>query len=99
LSVCRNLLADSNDVDDAFQATFLVLIRKASQVRWHDSISGWLYETAYRSAQRARNNAARRKQMDERQAKPMDSSAAMSDTDLHEMRPILQEELRRLPAK
>jgi len=46
LGTCRRILRDSHAVDDAFQATFLVLARKASSHGWHDSIGGWLYKVA-----------------------------------------------------
>lgn len=52
LSVCRQMLADPNDVDDAFQATFLVLIRKAGSIRRPGSLGSWLYGVAYRTASR-----------------------------------------------
>ncbi len=60
LGVCRQLLRDPNDVDDAFQATFLVLVRKAGSLRRCDLLGNWLYGVAYRVATRARVLAARR---------------------------------------
>ena len=54
LGVCRQLLRDPNDVDDAFQATFLVLVRKAGTLRRCDLLGNWLYGVAYRVAARAR---------------------------------------------
>ncbi len=60
LGVCRHLLRDPNDVDDAFQATFLVLIRKAGTLRRCDLLGNWLYGVAYRVAARARTLSARR---------------------------------------
>jgi RNA polymerase sigma factor (sigma-70 family) len=60
LGVCRHLLRDPNDVDDAFQATFLVLIRKAGTLRRCDLLGNWLYGVAYRVAARARALSARR---------------------------------------
>jgi RNA polymerase sigma factor (sigma-70 family) len=60
LRVCRHLLRDSNDVDDAFQATFLVLVKKASTVRRCELLGNWLYGVAFRVASRARALAARR---------------------------------------
>ena len=60
LGVCRQLLHDPNDVDDAFQATFLVLVRKAGTLRRRDLLGNWLYGVAYRVALRARGTAARR---------------------------------------
>jgi RNA polymerase sigma factor (sigma-70 family) len=60
LGVCRQLLRDPNDVDDAFQATFLVLVRKAGTLRRHDLLGNWLYGVAHRVAMRSRAGSARR---------------------------------------
>ena len=62
LGVCRQLLRDPNDVDDAFQATFLVLVRKAGTLRRQDLLGNWLYGVAYRVSHRARTTAARRRE-------------------------------------
>jgi RNA polymerase sigma factor (sigma-70 family) len=61
LSVCRRLLHDPRDVEDAFQATFLILARKAASIRKQNSVGSWLYGVAYRVAARARKTLARRR--------------------------------------
>lgn len=60
LSVCRQILRDPNDVDDAFQATFLILVRKAGTLRQCELLGNWLYGVAYRVAIRARSQAGQR---------------------------------------
>ncbi len=60
LGVCRRLLRDPNDVDDAFQATFLILVRKAGSLQRCDLLGNWLYGVAHRVAKRAQILAARR---------------------------------------
>ena len=59
LGVCRHILRRPQDVDDAFQATFLVLVRKARSIRVDESLGPWLYGVAYRTAIRARSIVAR----------------------------------------
>src|SRR5262245_10235078 len=60
LGVCRRLLYDPQEIEDAFQATFLVLIRRAGSLGRRDLVGNWLYGVAYRIAVRARAQAARR---------------------------------------
>jgi DNA-directed RNA polymerase specialized sigma24 family protein len=60
LGVCRQFLRDPNDVEDAFQATFLVLVRKAGSLRQKDLLGNWLYGVACRVALRSRTVGIRR---------------------------------------
>src|SRR5262245_33946077 len=53
--VCRRMLSDPNDVDDAFQATFFIFVRKARGVARGDSVGSWLYRVAYHAAARVRS--------------------------------------------
>src|ERR1700687_3559275 len=59
--VCQRLLGRSPDVDDAFQATFLILVRKAPAIHKAESLASWLYSVAYRVARGLKNGSARRR--------------------------------------
>jgi RNA polymerase sigma factor (sigma-70 family) len=95
LSVCRSLLRDPNDVDDAFQAVFLVLVRRAPALSRRDLLGGWLYGVAQRVARRARSQAARRREREATGPEPID--AAGSDPEILDARPLIHDEVNRLP--
>jgi HlyD family secretion protein len=102
LRVCHNLLHDPNDAHDAFQATFLVLIRRSESIRKLDSVGGWLYGVACRVAARARVDAARRRLAEQRAALRIVEAVDPPDVDETvgmEFGPIVQEEVWRLPEK
>jgi RNA polymerase sigma factor (sigma-70 family) len=97
--VCRRLLGHKQDAEDAFQATFLVLVRKAGAITRRELVGNWLYGAAYRAALEARNVRRRTRErqvsgMPEPQAKP-EANANPSP----ELWPILDHELSRLPDK
>ena len=64
LSLCRRFLRDPRDIEDAFQATFLILARKAGSIRKREVLSSWLYGVAYRVAVRARSEVLRRRSVE-----------------------------------
>jgi RNA polymerase sigma factor (sigma-70 family) len=96
--VCRRLLRDVHEAEDAFQATFLILVRKAGSVRVEGSLGRWLYGVAHRVARRARNRAVRRaaRVMQSSSSAPADPS---HESELEDLRNVLDQELDRLPPK
>ncbi|HMF14091.1 MAG TPA: sigma-70 family RNA polymerase sigma factor, partial [Gemmataceae bacterium] len=98
LGVCRRVLREDHDAEDAFQATFLVLVRKAASIRPRGLVGHWLYGVAYRTALEARGILVRRRAR-ERQVSAMPERAAVQAIADSDVRPILDEELNRLPAK
>ena len=98
LGVCRRVLGNRHDADDAFQATFLVLVRKAATVRPANAVGNWLYGVAYRTALEARSAAARRRKK-EREVAEMARAQPLDDDSWGELRRLLDQELSRLPDK
>src|SRR5262245_43708802 len=98
LGVCRRVLRDPHDADDVFQATFLVLVRKAASLRRPERLGNWLYGVAYRIALQARAGAARRRAR-ERPVEDMPAVAPVDAKVWDELRPLLDEEINRLPEK
>jgi RNA polymerase sigma factor (sigma-70 family) len=95
LGVCRRILENATDAEDAFQATFLVLVRKASSLTGYSVLGGFLHEVARRTALKARSNLARRRVKEQAMARPEAQGEAARDDWL----PLLDEELDRLPEK
>jgi RNA polymerase sigma factor (sigma-70 family) len=98
LGICGRILRDAHDAEDAFQATFLVFARKAPSINQRRSLGGWLYRIAFRTATKARAKSARRRGHEKalRDSARAGSAPASSWDDL---RPLLDEELNRLPDK
>ena len=97
LGVCRRLLHDAHEAEDAFQATFLVLVHKARSIGRPESLGPWLHGVAYRTAARARQAARRRAR--EREAAAMPNRDPAVEAMWGELRVLLDEELGRLAQK
>ncbi len=101
LGVCRRALPDPNDADDAFQATFLVLVKKAGTLRDRALLGSWLHGVAHRVAARSRSKAARRRAVEGAEAGPAVEAEARPerpgvDADLMA---IVDAEIARLPER
>jgi RNA polymerase sigma factor (sigma-70 family) len=96
--VCRNLLPADADAEDAFQATFLALVRSAATVRNTEALGGWLHGVAYRVAMKARRAAARRRQRESAAAVP-DRDTPVADAAWDELQAAVHEEVCKLPEK
>jgi RNA polymerase sigma factor (sigma-70 family) len=94
LGVCQRLLGNSHSAEDAFQATFLILVRQAASIRRAQSVGSWLHGVALRVASKAQ---ARRRR--ERQVKQMPHAEPLDDLTWQELRSVLDEEIGRLPPK
>src|SRR5579872_1598673 len=96
--VCRRVLPTHHDAEDAFQVTFLVLVRKAASIVSRELLANWLYGVAHQTALKARATAAKRKAR-ERQVMEMPEPAMTQQDPWHDLQPLLDEELSRLPDK
>jgi RNA polymerase sigma factor (sigma-70 family) len=98
LAVCRRVLANSADADDAFQATFAILVQKAASLSRPERLAGWLFQVAYKTARRARSLQlrlqARREPLTE-----VAVEAPIAEVVWRELRTMIDEELDRLPEK
>jgi RNA polymerase sigma factor (sigma-70 family) len=96
--VCRRVLRDHHDAEDAFQATFLVLARKAASVIPREKLGNWLYGVAYQTAMKARTMSSRRRAR-EKQVPDMPESEGVREDHRGDLLPLLDQELSRLPEK
>ena len=93
--VCRRLLPNEADAEDAFQATFVILVRKAASIAQRGAVGNWLYGVAHRTALKAK--AMNRKRLAKEQAAGAISRRATEEEVWQELLPLLDEELSRLP--
>jgi RNA polymerase sigma factor (sigma-70 family) len=96
--VCRRVLRSEHDAEDAFQATFLVLIRRAASIATRELVANWLYRVAYNTALRARATAARRHSR-ERTVPVMPEPHIADGNGASDLRHLLDRELSRMPEK
>jgi len=94
--VCRRVLRNYHDAEDAFQATFLVLVRKAASIESRELLANWLYGVAHQTALKARATAAKRNER-EKQMTEMPEPAVADQGIWRDLQPLLDEELSRLP--
>ena len=95
LRVCRSVLRDPDEAHDAFQATFLVLVRRAGSLWVRDSLGPWLHQVAYRVASCARSAAARRRRHERRAAEL--AGPAVCEESRDDLGDVLHDEVNRLP--
>jgi RNA polymerase sigma factor (sigma-70 family) len=98
LAVCRRVLRDAHEAEDAMQATFLALARKAASIGKREAVAAWLYRVAYRVALQTRARACKCPTGDDQ---ALESVAAEPEDDVvwRDLRPVLDEEVSRLPAR
>ena len=99
LRVCRGVLTDPHDTEDAFQATFLVLVKKASGLWVKDSLGAWLHQVALRTASSALKDELRRRRHERRAAELAAVSSGGEDGARQEMERLLHAEIDRLPER
>src|SRR5262249_30831810 len=97
--VCRRVLGDAHDAEDAFQATFLVLARKAAVVNPRESLAAWLHGVAHRVALKARSSRNRRPSAEELPTPPLVDPRydPLAELSARELVATVDEEVRRLP--
>jgi RNA polymerase sigma factor (sigma-70 family) len=98
LRVCQRWLKRREDAEDVFQATFLVLARKAGALKWRESVGSWLHTVAHRLAQESRRKQSGREAR-EALAQPRPTQDPLAEVTGRELVGILDEELANLPAR
>jgi RNA polymerase sigma factor (sigma-70 family) len=99
VGVCRAILRDPHDVEDAFQATFLVLVKSGGTIRGRGALAGWLHRVAHRVAIQANAAAARRRRLEREVGSMALATSTNGPTSSDDWLPALHEEIARLPEK
>ena len=101
LAACRSALGprDQGEAEDALQATFLILARRAGAFPLHGSLAGWLYRVARRAGRQARVEASRRRAREQVAAGRTRAEPRRDDADRDEIRDLIREEVARLPER
>jgi RNA polymerase sigma factor (sigma-70 family) len=104
LAICRRILIQEADVEDAFQSTFLELARQSGSIRNRAIVAIWLNEVAYRTATKLLVETIRRRSLESKSVKMWPTEFVVPDNQhqdaaRNELRPVLHDEVRRLPAK
>src|SRR5262249_39222456 len=97
LGICRRILSDEHAAEDAFQATFLVLVKKAGMLRDCNLLANWLYGVAVRVANKEKARGARRRVVERRAAEQ--TARPGNDLDSGELLSVIDEEIHRLPER
>jgi RNA polymerase sigma factor (sigma-70 family) len=101
--VCRSLLPDEHDAEDAFQATFLVLLRKAASLRVRNTLAPWLHDVAYRTALNSRRASARRRSVGLAVAassrRPNQGESIAAELERRELSGFLHQAIAELPSR
>lgn len=98
LAVCRRLLRDNHDIEDAFQAAFLTLVRKSSSIRHREALAAWLYRVAYRIALRLRTQADERARREQPGVENLIGAEA-DEAGARDLRAVVDEEIDALPER
>ena len=97
IRTCRSVLRDEHAVEDAFQATFLVLVRRSGSLWVQDSLGPWLFQVAMRVSSSLRSAEIRRRRCEEKRAQQTET--AVFDRDCDDLGPAIHQELARLPER
>src|ERR1700722_8654227 len=97
-NVCRRVIHNHQDAEDAFQATFLVFVRKAASILPRDMVGNWLYGVAHQTALKAQATSAKRRTR-EKQVMEMPEPAMTEQERWNDLQPVLDQELTPFPGK